>query len=432
MNKFKSIFLNRLTLCSLAFQVGTIAFPLNVAAKTFNLPKGIGIWNYGYRSYDSMTLSYDRNGQIESIGDGFKQNFNGPSLLNGSSSGDLGTLAQEVNRFEYAGDKSGVLAGLDLGTFGVDVEATVNTHIFGLGYGVTDWLTVYAGVPLINVNVSTNMYMTGKNTASDLKRRLGDLSYEELKDGLDTASTLDVAMIQGALEEMGYTGLEHWEHTGLGDINLGFATSYSFRPTSDLGFTPYSKFNMTIPIAHEDDPDILTDTSTGYGYFSASLLVGQVFSVGRYYYGGIEGSYQYNFNHLKAVRRPESEGSTLAPYENGEIIEVDPGDESEVSIYAGAEYWIFSGEYKLSDRNAKSDALVGIDDSIYDSLINNSEKNAFSQKMTASITTVDLYKKKTFPIPFIFSVAKKTNLSGKNAIIDDYFEVELSSFFTFN
>jgi len=34
----------------------------NAFGKTFNLPKGIGIWSYGVRTYDSIQTQFDGNG----------------------------------------------------------------------------------------------------------------------------------------------------------------------------------------------------------------------------------------------------------------------------------------------------------------------------------------------------------------------------------
>ena len=401
----------------------------NAFGKTFNLPKGIGIWSYGVRTYDSIQTQFDGNGYEESIGNSFKQQFNGPSLLKEGDNSELGTLAEELNKFDYAGSGSGVISGLDLGTFAVDVDANVSTQIIGTGFGLTDWLTVYAGFPIVDITITTNMYMTGRNTAIDLKNRLGDLSYEELKTGLDTASGLDIPMIKSALGDMGYTGLEKWSHKGLGDIHFGFITSYWYRPASNLGFISYSKLNTTLPTGYVDDPDILTDTSIGDGYFSAEMKVGQVVSVGKYTYGGIEGAYKSNFSHTREIRKPETVTSTLAPFDNYEVMEVDPGDETEVSIYVGAKYSIFSGEYKLTDENIKADTVLSSDEDVYKILVNQSESNSFYQLLTAGISTADLYEKEKFPVPFILTVSRKSNLMGKDSIIDDYVEVELASFY---
>ena len=34
------------------------------AAKTLNLPEGIGLWSYSYRTYDSMSTTFDKDGYL--------------------------------------------------------------------------------------------------------------------------------------------------------------------------------------------------------------------------------------------------------------------------------------------------------------------------------------------------------------------------------
>ena len=417
--------------------VGCIAICLSVASSTVALgkvmvlPKGVGIWKYAVRSYTSMSSSFDRDGYVQSTGEDFKQTFKGQDLVREGTSSDLGTLANEVQRFDYSSN-GGLLGGLDLGTLDVDVSASVNAQIFGTGYGVTDWLTVYGGVPYMSVEVSTDMRFSGKNTAKDLKDRLGDLSYDELSDGLDKAGGLNVYMIKETLMELGYTGIESWDHQGFGDINLGAIMAKSFKVASKVETSPYGKLNVTLPTGHVDDPNVLTDTSVGLGYFSSYVTLGQSVTYNKWIHAGFEGSFQFNQTHDKYIRRPENQWSSLAPIDNLETIVVDPGDHREFSFYAGIEYSLFSVKAMLTDFTKERDILLYETEDIYNRFSVDTDQTSFYQTLSASISTAELYQSGSFPIPFIFTATHKNNYHGTNTVIDDFYEFELASFYTFN
>lgn len=416
--------------CSFIVLLG-VGLSWSASSKTINLPAGIGLWQYSYRSYNSMDQKLDRDGYLETIGDGFEQNLSGPQFLENTSSKDLARLADELRKFDYAGSRSGIVDSLSLGTFKVDVDAEVSAHIIGFGYGFTDFFTGFFGVPIIDVSVKTDMYLDGSNTAESLKRRLGDLSYEELRDGLDTASVVDVTMVQDALYDMGYSGIDSWDHTGIGDLNLGGIFSKEFHPVYQLGMIPYLKWTLTIPTGYTDDPDILTDTSTGSGYVSNKFQLGHIFNIYKYLHVGAEIGYAANNEYQSEVRRPESSDSTLAPSENKQTITISPGNSGEKSIFWGLSYFVLSVEYKIQSIQTASSQVKSEDAQVFTPFVENTEKEELSEIISVGISTAELFESGAFPIPFMLTAYKKSNISGKNIALDDYFEIELASFFKF-
>ena len=427
---FRVIAAKSITLAAL-ITVGLLSTNISMA-KVMVLPKGVGIWKYAVRNYTSMSNSFNEDGEIKSTGDSFKQNFKGEDLAREGKSSDLGVLASEIKKFDYGAGSKGLLSGLDLGTLNVDVDASVNAQIFATGYGVTDWLTVYAGVPYMTVDVTTDMRFVGTNNANDLKARLGDLSYEELKDGLSKAGNLNVYMVKESLAELGYTGVDSWNHQGFGDINFGTMLASNFLFSHSVEISPYAKANFTLPTGHVDDPNVLTDTSVGYGYFSSGFTGGGSVTYKKHFYVGLEGTYQLNQSHTSYVRKPENEWSSLAPIENLETITIEPGNKSEVSFYAGLDYSIFSAKIMFSDYYRAQDVVQGVASPLYDRFTVGTDQAALYQTLTAALSTAELYQKGDFAIPVMLTMSHKKNLYGFNAAIDNYYEFELASFYTFN
>src|SRR5690606_21819416 len=127
------------------------------------LPKGVGLFQYGYRGFAEQTNSYDGQGNIIPLATKLTKPLDGPSLLAGKGGEDLQTLADELNKYDGKTGGKGLLQTLDLGRIQGEVKANIHAQIFGFGYGVTDNLTFYAGVPLVKAQVKAGISYKGQN-----------------------------------------------------------------------------------------------------------------------------------------------------------------------------------------------------------------------------------------------------------------------------
>ncbi len=64
------------------------------------LPKGIGIINYGYRSYEPQTNKYNQYGESLSLASQFNAALDGFSILGSNGESDLKRLIQEIKKFD--------------------------------------------------------------------------------------------------------------------------------------------------------------------------------------------------------------------------------------------------------------------------------------------------------------------------------------------
>lgn len=416
--------IKKLAVALLGMSVSCLTF-----GKSLTLPKGVGMYQYSYRNLDSLNQQFDKDGYVETIGDGFSRDLKGPDFLENGSSEDLKRLAVELKKFDFAGDRSGILRSLSLGTFEVDVDVDASAQIYAVAYGFTDHMTGFFGVPVVDVKVETDMQLNGQNTSAELRRRLGDLSYEELAEGLEQAGALNVDRIKDSLYELEYEDLDQWEHQGLGDIQLGTVVAKKFGVAGAVINQPYGKWTLMLPTAYKDDPNNLIDTDLGNGYLANQFLVGHNISLFSTFYLGAELGYTVGSSYGKEVRRPDENGSSLVPRENLETIEINPGAGTSITGYFGASYGILAGEYRLVKGSREKDTLTSGDSEVYKDLLEGSAKEILYEIYSVGLTTTKLYEKGRFPIPLMLTAYKKSNIEGSNQSLDDYVEIEIASFF---
>ena len=67
------------------------------------LPQGVGLYQYGYRSYAQQIETYDGSGAKVPLANQFAKPLDGPNLLGGKGGADLQRLAEELKKFDGAG-----------------------------------------------------------------------------------------------------------------------------------------------------------------------------------------------------------------------------------------------------------------------------------------------------------------------------------------
>lgn len=394
-----------------------------------SLQQGIGMYQLGQRSYSEQLFSYDQNGEKVPLGSRFDRNFDGQTLLSGKAGAELKRLADELKRYEGSNPQAeGLLNRINLGSMTGDVKANVNARFLGLGFGLNDSLMVFMAVPFVTASVESEISFDGNNNAQAIKSELGDLAFEELKQGLDRASQLNEQQLRQSILDAGYAPFETWEHKGYGDIRLGLKTGFASRMAKGLKLLTSISPVLEIPTGYVENPDLLTDISFGKGYYSLGIAVDERLVMARTFWIGVDGSFAENFN-AKMKKRVPVENETLPTADRKTTVSIAPGDDVDTAGSVGATFGWVSASYRAGVKRHFKDGYSGALSGNYEALSENSDKYQLYQQAKLTFSTAGAYKRKSFPVPLILSLSANQPLEAKNSSDEKYYELSIASFF---
>ncbi len=393
------------------------------------LPQGVGIFQYGYRSYTLQVAEFNEKGNLVSLGDRFNKELKGEKLL--EDQGDLGRLAKEIAQFDNNAVGEGSLVRmLDLGTLQGQVESNISAQIFGLAYGVLPYFTFFMGFPYISANVKTKIELSGNNTALQVKDRLGELGFEELNDGLIRASRLSTETIKNSFIEKGYAPIDYWEEKNYGDLRMGGRSGFDVNSNDGdylFGTTVASYFS--IPTGYQENPDILTDVSFGSGYSSFNLGLLPKMTLMGFFSVGVEGNYGLNFPAQLQKRVPEEDEETVDASRKTKVT-MTPGNDWDVNSQLGASISFIEAGYKFGKKTHLEDAYSGTLAGNYKALSEDSDKEQVYQELSIAFSTIKAFRQKKFFYPFVFKILEHRPLMAKNYQDELYYEFTFSGFFS--
>lgn len=403
-----------ITFCVSLFSTGGLAQSL--------LPEGIIGWQVGYRAYSSQQNAFDSNFQLRPIGADYTTRFDHEMLMSGKAGKDLQKLATVL---EEIGEPSETR--LDLGTLQQHVSADLAASIYGIAYGASADLTIYFGVPWTTARVTNNIQFSGTNNALAIRDRLGEMAFQELRQGLEEASRVDGSMIQQTIEAEGYGPVDLWEYAGYGDAVLGARSATKFEIFEgfniDLEYNPF----LGIPTGHVDDPDLINDIGLGTGYFQLGQTLSQKFYFLGGAYVGFDQTYIYNFD-TKVKKRVPEESEAVVSADRKTSVLMNPGDDAELGCSFGYDTGMFGLNARFSDRRHFGDQYSGSIVGNYERLSVNSDTNLVSMQFGLSLNTVEAYKNNDFFMPFITKLNASFPVSGRNSPNFQYYELTFLSF----
>lgn len=412
----------------LLFAAMTI-FTVKAAAQE-TLPQGIGLYQFGQRTYGVQVESWNADGEKVSLGSRFDRTFDGETMLSGKAGADLQRLAQELAKYE--GDNpeaAGLLGRLNLGSMTGDVKANVNARFVGFGFGINDSLTFFFGVPYITASVQSELYFSGENNALAIKQELGDLAYDELKQGLDRAALLNEQQIRQNILDAGFAPFESWEHSGYGDVRLGFKTAFSSRLSSGLRLLTVISPTLEIPTGYTEDPDLLTDVNFGKGYYSLGLAAEERLIIARTFWLGVDGSVAENFSTTVEKRLPEGD-ENLPTADRRMRVTLAPGDDVDTAGSLGVTFGWVSASWRTGLKRHFRDTYSGREKGNYEALSAASDSYQQYQQARLTFSTADAYRRKSFPLPFILSLGANQPIAARNSADETYYELSVASFFS--
>lgn len=393
------------------------------------IPKGIGAVQVGYSRFNQDLKYFDETGATHAQGNKIATDFSATSMASGKAGSDLQRLYNEMKKFESQGVSKGVADEMDFGQLKGDVKTSIEAKHLGAGYGLSDDWSITLGIPFVQATVSTTMNYTGNNNAAEIRNRLGNLIYQEMKDGLDKAANLSTQNIKEDLEvKKGYKSTEQWSYSGLGDIQLGARTMIKGSKFGLRSFSLGLQGLVELATGHEDDPDNLIDLSIGRGYHAFTFS-----NDGKFENSGFElGLQSFVTQGLgkDTIRRVPLGDDSLPGLDRRTNVFWQPGQDLGAAVYVGYGTDLLSGAYKIGATQHMKDRYRGSLEGNYGALESASESNTNYQEISLTVSTVKSYLQKASAIPFIAKLTLHDTFAGKNATATQYVELSLTSFFS--
>jgi hypothetical protein len=396
-----------------------------------NLPAGTGLIAVGGRQYVGDPVFYDQSGQASSLGAHFNSDFNSDCMSSGKCGTDLKKLYDNIKKYDTSAGSSqqSIADQLTLGSQRGTVKSDLSVKAVGLGFGLSDKITVFAIVPIIKASLDADIDIQGENNAAAIKAKLGDAAFDDLKAGLDQASHLSRASILSKItDEYQYQSIDHWEYNGIGDIAIGARTGWKYHgvlaPRYTLGLTS----QMNFPTGPQYDPDSLAQMSLSRGYKSIDLLTDHRLAwkntaLGSELGGGV-GIPQ------DTVRRvPVGDEELIAP-DRKSLVHIQPGIDTKAAVYGIVGNTTYRGQYKLGVASHHADTFSGSLAGNYGGMGQKTVTNDVYQEATLIYTTTKSYKQKKSLIPLLLSLTARNSLAGLNTTTGKSFELSLMTFFS--
>jgi len=380
------------------------------------LPKGVRI--LGYRNVTTSTIksNFDRFGSEASMSPEFK--IDGELLNKITDGGVKGNLSDQLYR------------DLMVGEYKVDASASANVHGLGFGYGLTDSVMLYAEIAFYNFNSRSRIVRTKGNNYETLARSAlnsSDPARQQLEYQLLQQNMVDVneRNIQHAITDyFGYKPVGDWQGQGYGDMETGVMIKTIDKGTWGLLLYP----GVILPTGRQDDPDMLQDTAFGDGQydFFGEVATGYVFN-DRLSIGSTL-RYTYQAPSTKSLRIPEEQNFPLSQ-RSGDF-DVKYGDKISFMInapYTISDWFSIIPFYRFMYQNSAT----------YDSpyteangfLEYNSDKMEHSVQLTTSLSSIQPFLKKKFPLPAQINMNLVQVVGGRNVPKMGRFELELRMVF---
>jgi hypothetical protein len=400
------------------------------------LPEGVGAYSLGVRQFTGDPSYFDGTGSVRDLGSRFNQDFTSDQMASGANGADLQKLYRGLKQYDAqsADATSGGAPGtniadqLNFGKLRGTVKADVQAKYMAMAYGATPKWTVFFGIPFVTAKVDTSLAYSGRNNAQDVQQKLGDLAFEELQAGLAQASALSASTVKSKIEnEFGYASLDHWSYKGLGDIFIGGRTEYLLPNVHATKNTLLAAYQVDLPTGHADDPDILTDTPIGKGYYATGATLSPRCTLDSAFLGG-EFGLSYGFAR-KTKRRIPLDNETLIAANRKADVQWQPGQDEKFAGILGLEGQAVQAQYKIGGTIHTRDHYRGSLPGNYAALEGPSANQTRYHEATIQYSTVKSYAARKFAIPFILGLTAHDTLSGLNTNNVRYFELSVMSFF---
>ncbi len=312
-------------------------------------------------------------------------------------------------------------AAINLGNVNVNPDINVDAHVIGLAWGLTDWLMIAGGVPIMKakVNVEGGYTDLGAVRASiDRLRATTDPAVQAkafaMADALEQSiqPLLRGEILQGVVvNEFEYKPVGDWEGSGIGDTTL-------FAEARAINWDFYKsavKLGVDLPTGRADDPDNLVDVPFGQGYTDTFIESLNDFVVHpEYFIFSVSGRYQENWSANRTFRLAPSIDFPLTSEK--ETIHYNPGNVWSTTLEASTRFFrALELDVQYTTKHKAKDSIRGTrTDYDYGILEHKTATLTNTAKATLSYSTVDAFLRGKFPVPFKVGTTLSRVVSGIN------------------
>jgi hypothetical protein len=318
--------------------------------------------------------------------------------------------------------------GVSLDTIAGNSYADINTRVFvtlpAFAYGVTDRFTLALAVPIVYSNLDVE---TGFVGSPQLQQLVTDFSQKSRKQtNLIQSKLSDV--IATELANKGYKPLRDQEQTQVGDLRivgkyLGYqGINYSWAMTSTI----------TVPTAHVRDVNKVVDPTPGDGQWDLGLVSTFNIPLNAQFSIINQTGYIVQFADVRETRIPISEEERLsrdidygANRDLGDQMFTSLGlmmsDASSVFGFGGAYTFAYKQRDVWTGTNASADR--------YRALGVETEQVMHAAYVQMSLSSINLYKRKKFPLPLLTTLGVGQAFAGRNVRNDPLWSLNMTAFF---
>lgn len=389
------------------------------------IPKGISTIVFKQVVVPKIESKYDHSGKENSL-----------SLRKDLVPSELESISKVIKTYfdELKNLSLNAYNQFSLGDFEAKVDASANVQGFGIGHGVTHRLTIYGSIPLYHLKSEVRL---NNNQSSGLRRAKDILSTVNptnatgkfIKDLTMQLPETSAEMMQSlVVNNFQYKPLGKWEKDGIGDLELGLI----YRLTDEENIGSAISMGLVLPTGSPDDPDSLQDISTGDGQFDSFIesMNGISFFNHRLKFD-LKGRYTYQFASNKEVRISRFKSIPLTKEKQtvneklGNKIDL----ETKISFVPPPKTWLELNSSLLFNYKGKSQFKDLTDSEIASNLSKDTEYKNYWIKFGVIFSTIDLYKKRKFEIPFEVGLSGQRLISAKNSPKYDRFDLDFRFYF---
>ena len=309
---------------------------------------------------------------------------------------------------------------ISLGKIDMTPEIKVKATTFALAWGLTDRIMIAAGVPIMKGDVAVHGgFITSdsiKNAATALRNIDGTADVKNranaLAQALEQLPTVSGENVQSVIvNDFGYKPVGSWTGSGIGDVQLFLQAK-----TYDGDFYKNgAKIGSVLPTGRTKDPDNLVDIPFGNGYFSPFVeSIHDFYFWKEYLVLSVTGRYEYAMPASRTYRLSPSTDFPLTSMK--EDIPYKPGNVWSASAELSTKLFnSFSIASSYTIKTKAKDSISGTSPT-YNYSILEYKTDYQSREVEAGISysTVDLFLKKKFAVPFKVGFSVTRVVAGRN------------------
>ena len=382
------------------------------------LPKGVR--NISYKGIMTSASEKYNNARQESIlADPFFTDISFQNVIDGKKDpSERGSLTQIMYTMGASREDSfGTTTGQ------VNIEANAHAPVFALG--INNQLTLALAIPFIqaSVNVDAGVIQQNPSLHDSFVRTLNQKGVSEKV--IEFKEKM-VTPIQSKLKDYGYESLQNENVVKLGDLKVISKYQVLNLPVHRLTLTG----DLTLPTGEDQKINKVVDVPSGDDQTDIGLGASYDYLLNKKITLSLATHYTLQLPDTNPERIPEKSTSKLSPHIDYSTRR-DLGDmlltqlASSYSSHGFSLHVGYAYQYKQADQYEGNQYQV----QRYSWLGNETQQEMHTAQMALGYNTLELFRKKRFPVPLSVALNHTQILAGKNVVKDPLTSLDLSLFF---